>query len=205
LGKSHPTAPDLCARLVLESVAYAMIKGVAVPEDMKVAETVGKAVSGNVASGDLWQRHATYLLARSGSTDNMRRIVQRLLQDRRLCTLPTYPRLRLIEIGLRVADGTYDRPTGKAVLARMLESAPIAAEAERSWPEIITSEAPQDVVTSLATGGRPNDALWAAVLGMIVHPDNPELKQLLHARALENDAMLSWEERFLLNNLRRIR
>jgi hypothetical protein len=202
---NQAAAPDPCARVILAATAYALAKGVNVPDDTALAAATAAAVSGNIASGDLWQRHATYLLARSGSVEGMKQALRHLLQDRRLCTLAVYPRLRAVDVALRVADGTYDRRTGRTVLARQLEAAPVAAPAELSWAEIIASETPSDIVASLTASGRPDIATWAAVIAIVTNLDKPALVQQLHQDALANNNMLSWEERLLLNNLLRIR
>jgi hypothetical protein len=204
LGKVTPSAPDPAARLLLQAVAFALANDIAVPEDWRLADLAAAAVSGNVASGELWQRVATYRLARSGNLAALRRTVDRLLNDRRLCALAAYPRLHAIDLALRIADGSLERQAGAAALARNLAAATVAAESERAWSEAIAGNEPQEVVVRLSTGGRADTALWAAVVAMIIHHDNPETKKHIHARIMENSAMLSWEERLLLGNLRRI-
>jgi hypothetical protein len=193
--------PDLCARIIADALAKGLVTGSLRKYDPAalIRELEGKLTSGAIST-ELWERLMAMKIAAANDPKNMIGLLSGAIRDPRLCALPCYPRLVLLNAAAQVACGNLTEQAANSYCESFLDGCPLRSANERSFDKLVSPDASMRIVSSLLAEGESKEALWLATVSAIANQNDAKHRKRLADAFAQCDGV-TWAERLMLTAL----
>ncbi|MDD3119693.1 MAG: hypothetical protein PHQ27_10975, partial [Victivallales bacterium] len=200
-----PDNGQLCTGLVAEAAAYAAVHD-RFPDNglLALADLNDKVISGNTANADLWRKNLFLKLAAASGIDEFSHDLDDALHDYRLCALPWYPSLLLLQFAVASAQNPETGPDLATSYHSAVGNCPLATPAlDNAWRELHHDD-PSAWLARLPQQHCRNKFFITAAAGLWFNFYRYAAVDRILKLLREQESILSWDERLLQKKIARL-